>query len=63
MEVNSGGLGLTACAPCISRRSSRVNVAPVVGSVAFSDMYASIKRFSYTFPNVCQLCYQMIENS
>lgn len=46
MEVRVAGRGRTIRAVCRLIRSSSVRESPVVGSVPFSRMYASISRRS-----------------
>lgn len=50
MDVSLGSRGLTTRAVLSSMRSSTVRSSPVTGSVPWSEMYASIRRFSKTLP-------------
>ena len=46
MEVRVGGRGRTIRDEEMGRRSSLVRASPELGSVPFSLMYCSIRRFS-----------------
>lgn len=50
MDVRVGGRGRTTRADLSSTRSSTVRSSPVTGSLPFSEMYASMRRFSKTLP-------------
>ena len=53
MEVRVGGLGVTILEDLRSMRSAISNSSPFTGSLWFSKIYASINRFSKTFPEPC----------
>lgn len=50
MDVSVGGRGRTTRCDLMSMRSSVVSSSPLTGSLPFSAMYASMRRFSKTLP-------------
>jgi hypothetical protein len=50
IEVKLGARGVTTCGDLSAIRSSTARSSPVTGSVWFSAMCASIRRFSKTLP-------------
>jgi hypothetical protein len=53
MDVRVGGLGATILEDLRSMRSVISSSSPFTGSLWFSEIYASINRFSKTFPAPC----------